>query len=95
MSKSMNWLEQYPALQVGALYSLHQGASYWHYDPSTGKCNEDIEKDYISEKVNAIFIKPYEGNPSSRVQWGVFLYEDRLIVGAVNHARPIEKERNE
>ena len=24
-----------------------------------------------------------------------FLYEDRLIVGGVNHARPIEKERNE
>lgn len=91
----MNWLEQYPALQVGALYSLHQGASYWHYDPSTGKCNEDIEKDYFSEKVNAIYIKPYEGNTRSRLRLGVFLYEDRLIVATGNHALLIEKERNE
>lgn len=52
-------------------------------------------KRIISQRRLMQYIKPYEGNPSSRVQWGVFLYEDRLIVATGNHALLIEKERNE
>lgn len=88
-------------LQAGTLYTKEGGAGYWHYGAISGYCDPDLPKAYFQEQTIILYVKDYAldrltellygvlPNGQRYMPWGVFLYNDQLIVASKDDAEPV------
>ncbi len=87
-------------LQAGTLYTKQSGAGYWHYDAISGYCARRPKASFQEQTV-ILYVKDYALDRLTELlytvsiggqrymPWGVFLYNDQLIVASKDDAEPM------
>jgi hypothetical protein len=83
---------RFSKFQPGVLFACERNGAYWRYNSEAGKCI-DATLCTNTEQNLFMFIKDYKPGSLHEEHWGIFLYEDELVVANKLELMLIEKEQ--